>query len=115
MKNNVEVLLEKILEELSLLSVSIKSEALSCFYSEFLNTENRKKMYELFNGENDAKSISEQIGCTPRAVRMFIQNLIEKDLINFHKDGNAIIPEKSVSKIAVYYNTRKLDMEGIYE
>ena len=110
MKNNVEVLLEKILEELSLLSVSIKSEALSCFYSEFLNTENRKKMYELFNGENDAKSISEQIGCTPRAVRMFIQ-----DLINFHKDGNAIIPEKSVSKIAVYYNTRKLDMEGIYE
>ena len=53
MKNNVEVLLEKILEELSLLSVSIKSEALSCFYSEFLNTENRKKMYELFNGENE--------------------------------------------------------------
>ena len=115
MENKTEMLLEKILEELSLLSVSIKAESLCSFNSEFLNTDNRKKMYELFDGVNDAKSISEQIGCTKRGVNMFIQDLISKDLINFHKNGNSIIPEKSVSKIAVYYSTKKLNMEGIDE
>lgn len=36
-------LLEKILEEVSLLSVSIKSEALNDFNRDYLNTDNRKK------------------------------------------------------------------------
>lgn len=115
MDNEIKGLLEKILDELSLLSSSIKSEALNNFCADFLNTENRKKIYELFNGENDAKNIAEKVGCTQRAVSMFIQELIAKDLITHHKDGNSIIPQKSTSKIAVFYCNKKLETEGTYE
>lgn len=115
MDKEMKELLEKILEEVSLLSVSIKSEALNDFNRDYLNTDNRKKMYELFNGENDAKTIAKQIGCTPRAVSMFMQELLSNDLISYHKIGNSIIPEKSISKIAVFYNNKKIDMEGAYE
>lgn len=108
MNNEVKELLEKILEELSLISSSIKAEALNNFYMDFLSSDNRRKMYELFNGEKDAKIIAEIVGCTPRAVNIFIQELIEKDLVSYHKDGKAIIPEKSVSKIATYYSNKKL-------
>lgn len=104
MDKETKELLEKILEEISLLSVSIKAEALKDFNNDYLNTDNRKMMYELFNGENDAKTISEQIGCTSRAVSMFIQELLKNDLISYRKMGKSIIPEKSISKIAVFYN-----------
>lgn len=115
MDGEIKDLLKKILEELSLLNSSIKSEALNNFYTDFLNTENRKKIYELFNGENDAKKIAEQVGCTQRAVSMFIQELITRDLISHHKEGNSIIPQKSISKIAVFYCKKKLETEGTYE
>lgn len=115
MDKQIKELLEKILEEVSLLSVSIKSNALNDFNRDYLNTDNRKRMYELFNGENDAKTISEQIGCTSRAVNMFIHELLSNDLISYHKIGNSIIPEKSISKIAVFYSNKKSDMEGTYE
>lgn len=46
---------------------------------------------------------------------MFMQELLSNDLISYHKIGNSIIPEKSISKIAVFYNNKKIDMEGAYE
>ena len=109
MNNEIKELLEQILEEMSLLSASIKAEALSNFYNDYLNTGNRKAIYELFDGENDAKKIAEQVGCTSRAVSMFIKELIQKDLILYHKSGHAVIPEKSISKIAVFYTKQKLE------
>lgn len=96
-------ILKQIRDEVSLITVPLKVNAINSFYQEFLSTDQRKNMYELFNGERDVMEISKEVNCSPRNVQILIKELEDKDLIDIEKIGKGKIPQKSVSKIAIYY------------
>lgn len=104
----IEELLEALLKEVSLLTVSTKADALQRFKKDFLTSEMRKKAYELFDGTKTLKEISEQIGEKQHSVQVFAQLLVNKDLLTVSKQGNNKLYAKSISKIAVYYATLDL-------
>lgn len=110
-KTRVEALLEAILQELSLLTVSMKANALQRFNKEFLVSDMRRKAYELFDGTKTLKEISEEIGEKQNSVQIFAQQLVAKDLLVVTKQGNNKIYSKSISKIAIYYAAQDLKKE----
>ena len=73
--NNIrtEELLEAILQEVSLLTVSTKANAIQRFNKEFLTSDMRRKAYELFDGTKTLKEISEEIGEKQNSVQIFAQ------------------------------------------
>lgn len=104
--SNVDTLInltERILSELELLTSTTKAEALAKFQTDFLGTEQKRKIYDAIDGEKDSQALSEVVDCSLRSVQAFIKDLQEKDLIDFSKNGKAIIPRKAISKIATYY------------
>jgi len=104
----IEELLEALLQEVSLLTVSTKADALQRFKKDFLTSEMRKKAYELFDGTKTLKEISEQIGEKQNSVQIFAQQLVVKDLLTVTRQGNNKLYAKSIAKIAVYYATLDL-------
>ena len=110
-KTRVEALLEAILQELRLLTVSMKANALQRFNKEFLVSDMRRKAYELFDGTKTLKEISEEIGEKQNSVQIFAQQLVAKDLLVVTKQGNNKIYSKSISKIAIYYAAQDLKKE----
>ncbi len=110
-KTRVEALLEAILQELSLLTVSTKANALQRFNKEFLVSDMRRKAYELFDGTKTLKEISEEIGEKQNSVQIFAQQLVAKDLLVVTKQGNNKMYSKSISKIAIYYAAQDLKKE----
>ena len=108
-----EELLEAILQELTLLTVSTKATALQRFNKEFLISDMRRKAYELFDGTKTLKEISEQIGEKQNSVQIFAQQLVAKDLLVVTKQGNNKMYAKSISKIAVYYAAQDLKKEEV--
>lgn len=108
-----EKLLEAILQELSLLTVATKANALRRFNKEFLISDMRRKAYELFDGTKTLKEISEQIGEKQNSVQIFAQQLVAKDLLVVTKQGNNKLYAKSIVKIAVYYAAQDLKKEEV--
>ncbi|MGE5484983.1 MAG: hypothetical protein ACM3X4_08215 [Ignavibacteriales bacterium] len=96
-------LLRQIREEVSLLTVQVKAEAVDRFDREFLTTPQRRRAYEAFDGCTGVNEIAEIAGCGARAIQMFIKELEEKDLIDVVRDGNAKVPARAITKIALYY------------
>lgn len=111
----VEQLLELILQELSLLTVQTKANALQRFKEEFLTSDMRKSAYEKFDGIKTLKEISDEINCKLHTLQVFVALLIENDLVGVGKQGNNKIIHKDTSKIAVYYAQQDLLKEGNHE
>ena len=108
-----EELLEAILQELTLLTVSTKATALQRFNKEFLISDMRRKAYELFDRTKTLKEISEQIGEKQNSVQIVAQQLVAKDLLAVTKQGNNKMYSKSITKIAVYYAAQDLKKEEV--
>ena len=108
-----EELLEAILQELTLITVSTKANALQRFNKDFLNSDMRRKAYELFDGTKTLKEISEQIGEKQNSVQIFAQQLVAKDLLMVTKQGNNKMYSKSITKVAVYYAAQDLKKEEL--
>lgn len=106
-----EKLLKALLEEVKLLTVSKKAEALKRFKKDFLTSDLRRDAYNLFDGTKTIKEISETIGQKQNSVQIFAQALSEKDLIDVSKQGNNKYYSKSIAKIATYYATQDLIKE----
>lgn len=105
----IEMLLEALLQEASLLTVQTKADAMRRFQKDFLTTDLRKQAYPLFDGTKTLKEISEQIGQKQHSVQVFAQLLVDNDLLDTKKQGNNKLYAKSISKIAKYY--AKLDLQ----
>lgn len=109
----LETLLETLLQEVSLLTVSTKVDALKRFKADFLTSDLRKQAYEYFDGSKTLKEISDITGLKQNSIQIFAQQLVEKDLIDVAKQGNNKLYSKSISKIAVYYAELDLQKEEI--
>lgn len=107
----IETLLETLLQEVSLLTVQTKAEALKRFNQDFLTSDLRKQSYLLFDGTKTLKEISDITGLKQNSIQIFAQQLVEKDLIDVTKQGNNKLYSKSISKIATYYATQDLQKE----
>ncbi len=107
----IETLLETLLQEVSLLTVTTKADALKRFKKDFLTSDLRKQAYPLFDGTKTLKEISEQIGQKQHSVQVFAQQLIDNDLLDVTKQGNNKLYSKSISKIAIYYAELDLQKE----
>lgn len=105
---NIEKLLKELLEEMKLLTVQAKAEALKRFNKDFLTSDLRRQMYEAFDGERTLPQISNDLNCKLNTLQVFAQQLVDKDLVDFETKGNARIIGKSLSKIAVYYANQEL-------
>ncbi len=105
----IEALLSELLEEVKLLTVKVKSEALQTFYAEFLTSDLRKQIYGSFDGIRTLPQISTDIGCKINTLQVFAQVLVDNDLVSFQTRGNARIINKSPSKIALYYAMKRLE------
>lgn len=106
-----EELLEALLQEVRLLTVNTKAEALKRFKQDFLTSDLRKRSYEYFDGTKTLKDISEITGLKQNSIQIFAQQLVEKDLIDVTKQGNNKLYSRSISKIAVYYAELDLQKE----
>ncbi len=104
----LEKLLKDLLEEVQLLTVQVKVDALQKFSADFLTSDLRFKMYNAFDGERTLPQISEAIGCKINTLQVFAQQLVDKGLVDYTVKGNARIINKSPSKIALYYATKEL-------
>lgn len=109
--NRTERLLFDLLQEVRLLTVSVKADALNRFEKDFLTTDMRKKAYESFDGEKTLQEISNEIGWKVNSLQVFAQQLVEKDLVNVEMKGKFKIISKSISKIAIFYAIKKLNGE----
>lgn len=107
--NKIEKLLTELLEEVRLITVQTKVDALKKFSEEFLTSDLRKQMYEAFDGEKTFAQISADLGCKLNTLQVFAQLLTDKDLVNYETKGNARILSKSFSKIAIYYSNKQLE------
>ena len=62
----------------------------------FLNTKERKKMYELIDGETNIKEIAKKVTVSSEAVRVFVRDLEAAGLIQLEKVGSFNIPKRLV-------------------
>jgi hypothetical protein len=68
----------------------------------------RRRTYESFDGSRTLQQISSDTGCKLNTLQIFVQQLVDKDLVEFEIKGNAPIINKSLSKIEVYYVKNEL-------
>lgn len=101
--SNIERLLSSLLEEVQLLTVTTKADALEKFNTDFLTSDLRRAMYSAFDGEKTLPEISRDINCKINTLQVFAQLLVDNDLVDYTTRGNARIINKSVTKIAIYY------------
>ena len=64
--------------------------------SKFLNTKERKKMYELIDGQRTMGEIAERVNVSHEAVRLFVKDLDAEKLIQIEKMRSPRIPKKLV-------------------
>lgn len=107
----IEALLGTLLQEVSLLTVTTKADALKRFKKDFLTSDLRKQAYPLFDGTKTLKEISDQIGQKQHTIQVFAQQLVENDLLEVTKQGNNKLYVKSTAKIAIYYAMQDLQKE----
>ena len=101
--SKIEHLLTSLLEEVKLLTVATKADALEKFNADFLTSDLRKAMYSAFDGQRTLPEISKDINCKINTLQIFAQSLVDNDLVDYTTRGNARIINKSVTKIAIYY------------
>lgn len=107
----IETLLEALLQEVSLLTVSIKADALKRFKMDFITSDLRKQAFPLFDGTKTLKEISDQIGQKQNSIQVFAQQLVENNLLDVTRQGNNKLYAKSTAKIAIYYAMQDLQNE----
>ena len=61
---------------------------------EFLTTESRQKMYDLFDGTKSLKEISEETDTTSEAVRIFASSLEKAGFLDYILIGKSRNPKK---------------------
>jgi len=60
----------------------------------YLTTEQRRQMYELFDGENSYKSIADYVGVSSEAVRKFSVLLEQAGLVELVNSGKTKNPKR---------------------
>ncbi len=92
---------EQILEELIMIrkSLTILSQDKLADFNEqiknrYLTTEQRKKMYDLFDGTKSLKEIGEEVNTSSEAVRLFAVSLEKAGLIEYVSNTKAKCPKR---------------------
>ena len=92
---------EQILEELIMirkLLTILSQDKLADFNEQiknrYLTTEQRKKMYDLFDGTKSLKEIGEEVNTTSEAVRLFAVSLEKAGLIEYVSNTKAKCPKR---------------------
>ena len=91
---------EQILEELIMirkLLTILSQDKLADFNEQiknrYLTTEQRKKMYDLFDGTKSLKEIGEEVNTSSEAVRLFAVSLEKAGLIEYVSNTKATCPK----------------------
>lgn len=105
--------LERLLKEVQLLTVSTKAEALNKFKIDYLSTPLKQQMYDAFDGERTLQEISADLNCKINTLQIFVQKLVENDLVDTKTIGKSRIISKSISKIAIHYAQKALLQKDI--
>ena len=92
---------EKILEELVRIRkmlIVLSQESLEEFDKKIkknhLTTEQRQKMYDLFDGTKSIKEISEEVKTTSEAVRLFVVSLEKAGLLDYVVNTKSKCPKR---------------------
>ncbi len=92
---------EKILEELiairkmlTILSQDKLMDFNEQIKSKYLTTEQRQKMYDLFDGSMSLKEIGEEVGTSSEAVRLFAVSLEKAGLLEYVINSKAKCPKR---------------------
>ena len=92
---------EKILEELiairkmlTILSQDKLIEFNEQIRGKYLTTEQRQKMYDLFDGSLSFKEIGEEVGTSSEAVRLFAVSLEKSGLLEYVTNSKAKCPKR---------------------
>ena len=92
---------EQILEELIMirkLLTILSQDKLADFNEQiknrYLTTEQRKKMYDLFDGTKSLKEIGEEVNTSSEAVRLFAVSLEKAGLIEYVSNTKAKCPKR---------------------
>ena len=92
---------EQILEELIMIRklLTILSQDKLAYFNEqiknrYLTTEQRKKMYDLFDGTKSLKEIGEEVNTSSEAVRLFAVSLEKAGLIEYVSNTKAKCPKR---------------------
>ena len=92
---------EQILEELIMirkLLTILSQDKLADFNEQiknrYLTTEQRKKMYDLFDGTKSLKEIGEEVNTSSEAVRLFAVSLEKAGLIEYVSNTQAKCPKR---------------------
>lgn len=86
--------LDEIIRLLRPISYAKSSEVAKMLEEQFLTTAQRKRMYELFDGDHTQQQIADQVGVTSEAVRLLIADLEPRGLIEIVKKGKFKVPKK---------------------
>ena len=62
--------------------------------AKFLNTKERKKMYELIDGKKTIGEIAKKVNVTHEAVRLFVRDMETEELIQIEKVRSSNIPKR---------------------
>lgn len=62
--------------------------------NQYLTTEQRKKMYDLFDGTKSLKEIGEEVNTSSEAVRLFAVSLEKAGLIEYVSNAKAKCPKR---------------------
>lgn len=106
---DLKTIVSALLDEVRLLTVQTKVQALKKFYDEFLTTDFRRSAYEKFDGSRTLQEVNDELSGKINTLQVFVQILVEKDLVDFYFKGNSRVIRKSLSKIATYYANKELE------
>lgn len=62
--------------------------------NKYLTTEQRQKMYDLFDGTRSLKEISDEVGTSSEAVRLFAVSLEKAGLLEYVTNSKAKCPKR---------------------
>ena len=94
---NIEKLLQEVLNRLDIIIAGQLPMIKESIKNQHLTTENRKKMYDLFNGKNSLQDVADKVGVTLEAVRLFKVVLEDNGIINVAKQGKREYPQRFIS------------------
>ncbi|MBD3338380.1 MAG: hypothetical protein GF353_04695 [Candidatus Lokiarchaeota archaeon] len=94
--NKIEKTLEEINKKLEIILACHRYTLKNIIKDNYLTTDKRTQMYELFDGEHSLQEISKKVNVTVEAIRQF-KVVLEKDkLITIHKIGKKEYPQKII-------------------
>ena len=83
---------------LALMSIPKRQESWEIFESKYIRTNPRRKMYKLFNGKNSIAQIAKKLKYTSEAVRVFVRELDEANLLDLISIGNVKCPRSIINE-----------------